>query len=267
MKNKIVEKVYEEKMMGEYNCAEMYEDLMTMLRLKVSPLGIKLLEKEEELASIKKVRVLKDGQYFTTCQLFGQAMSLGRTCAMTKGHIPLLNCEGINGMCPQDKVWHEGAAQAGIWYAEAEDSRERQKHTPYIPYGKYEAIVVSPLNSGKIDPDVCMIVGMPVQIFFLLSGYLRHDYQPIDTPFAGESSCSNHWVRTFLTGKPNISLPCYAEFRFGSYPEDCLIMTMKPEQLKKAIDGMKELAPMGMRYPVPGWGVMHGNGSVWGKGK
>ena len=248
------------------NCTALYEDLMKMLRLKTTPLGIKALEKEEQLKDIPKVRTLKEGQYFTPCQLFGQAMSMGSTWAVTKGHIPLLNCEGINGMCPQEAEWHEGAAQVGIWYAEAKDGRERQKHTPCIPYGKYEAIVVSPLNSGKYDPDVCMVVGTPAQLFFLMSGYLRHDYQPIDTPFAGESSCSNHWVRTLLTGKPNISLPCYAELRFGGYPEDSLIMTLTPAQLDKAIAGMKELAPLGMRYPVPGWGVPSGNGKIWGKG-
>lgn len=253
--------------MSELNVMEMYDDLMKMLRLKVTPLGIKALEKESELESIPKVRTLKENQYFTPCQLFGQAMSMGSTWAVTKNHIPLLVCGGINGMCPQNEEWHEGAAQVGIWYAEPEDSRERQRNMPYIPYGKYEAIVVSPLNSGKYMPDVCMVVGMPAQIFFLMSGYLRHDYKPIDTPFAGESSCSNHWVKTLMTGEPNISLPCYAEFRFGSYPEDCLIMTLTPPQLKKAIEGMKELAPLGMRYPVPGWGVTHGNGSIWGLGK
>ena len=251
--------------MSEYTCIEMYNELMTMLRLKTSPIAIKVLEKEEQMTEIPKCRTLKDGDYFTPCQLIGQAMTLGRTMAITKNHIPLLNCEGINGMCPQDQVWHDGEAQVGIWYAERQDGIERQKNTPYIPYGSCEAIVFSPMSTDKFDPDVCMILGTPAQIFFLLSGYLRHDYKPIDTPFAGESSCSNHWVRTYLTGKPNISLPCYAELRFGGYPEDSLIMTLTPAQLKKAINGMKELAPLGMRYPVPGWGVMHGNGSIWKK--
>jgi len=248
------------------DCAVMYGELMKMLRLKVTPLGVKLFEKEADIANIPKCRTLKPNEYFTPCQLFGQAMSMGRTMAMTKNHIPLLNCEGIAGMCPQTEEWHEGAAQVGIWYAELEDGRKRQKYTPYIPYGKYEAIVVSPLDSGKIDPDVCVILGTPAQLFFLLSGYLRHDYEPWDTPIAGESNCSNHWVRTFVTGKPNLTLPCYAELRFGGYPEDCLIMSLTPAQLRKAIDGMNELKPLGMKYPVPGWGVTFGNGKIWGKG-
>lgn len=248
------------------NCKELARELVSMLRLKVTPIGIKLLEKEEDIANIPKCRTLKEGEYYTPCMVFSQAMNLGRTTAITKNHIPLLVCEGINGFAPQDEEWFEGAAQVGLWYAEPKDSRARQQYTPFIPYGKYEAIAVSPLEAGKFEPDVCVILGVPAQLFFLLSGYLRHDYEPLQTPFAGESSCSNHWVNTFLTGKPNIALPCYAEQRFGNYPEDCLIMSITPKDLRKALDGMKELSPMGMRYPVPGWGNMHPNGKIWGKG-
>lgn len=252
-------------MSENYNVQEMANELVSLLRLKATPLGIKVLEKEEDINNIQKCRTLKDGQYLTPCQLFGQAMNLGRTTVITKNHIPNLNCEGIYGMRPQDEEWHEGQGQVGIWYAEPKDGVERQKHTPYIPYGKYEAIVASPLSSGNIDPDVCMVVGQPAQIFILLSGYLRHDYCPLDTPIAGESNCSNHWVRTFLTGKPNVSLPCFAELRFGQYPEDCLIMTCTPKDLRKALDGVKELSKVGMRYPIPGYGMMMDTGKVFGK--
>lgn len=250
-----------------YDFKQMTSDLISLLRLKTNPIGIQVLEKEGDIEKIPKCRTLKDNEFFTPCQLFGQSMSLGLTYAMTKNHIPVLNCEGINGMCPQSEEWHEGAAQVGVWYATPADSRARQDNCPYLPYGKYEAIVSSPLESGKIEPDVCMVLGQPVQIFYLVAGYVRHGYAPLDTPIAGESNCSNHWMRTIMTGKPNVSLPSFAEMRFANYPQDSLISTWTPEQMQKAIDGVKELFKIGLKYPIPGWGEMHGNGSIWGKGK
>lgn len=243
-------------MSESYNVKEMAGDLMSLLRLTVNPIGIKLLEKESDIDKIERCRRVPEGVKFTGCQVFAQAMNMNYTIALTKGVIPIENCAGIHGLRPQDQTWHEGQEPIGVWYAEPKDGVERQKHTPFIPYGKYEAIVASPLAAGRIDPDVCMIVAKPAQIFILLSGYLRHDYAPLDTPICGESSCSSHWVRTFLTGKPNISLPCFAELRFAQYPEDSLIFTMTPAQLKKAIDGTKELQKIGLRYPIPGYGMI-----------
>ena len=239
-----------------YNVKEMAKDLFDLLRLTITPIGIKLLEKEEDIAKIERCRRVPEGVCYTGCQVFGQAMNMGYTIALTKNIIPIANCDGIHGFRNQDQEWHDGQDPIGIWYAEPKDGVERQKHTPYIPYGKYEAIVASPLSAGRMEPDVCMIVAKPAQIFFLLSGYLRHDYAPLDTPICGESSCSSHWVRTALTGKPNISLPCFAELRFAQYPEDCMIFTLTPAQLKKAIDGAKELQKIGLKYPVPGYGVI-----------
>ena len=108
------------------DCAVMYGELMKMLRLKVTPLGVKLFEKEADIANIPKCRTLKPNEYFTPCQLFGQAMSMGRTMAMTKNHIPLLNCEGIAGMCPQTEEWH------GAFWSELSSASNFSFTVPYI---------------------------------------------------------------------------------------------------------------------------------------
>jgi len=239
----------------EYDFAEMTKDLFSLLRLRITPIGIKALEKEADIDKIPRCRRAKAKH--TACQFLGQAMNLGYTIAMVSGDNPIAMCEGLHGLRPQDDEWKSGQSAVGVWYATPADGKAHLDTYPYIPHGKYEAIVASPLNSGKLEkPDVCMVVGLPGQIFILLAGFLRHDYKPLDTPIIGESSCSQHWIRTLMTGKPNVSLPCFAEMRFAQYPDDCVIFTCTPKDLKKAIDGTRELNKIGLRYPIPGYGVM-----------
>ena len=71
----------------------------------------------------------------------------------------------------------------------------------------------------------------------------------------GESACADSWGRALVTGEPSLSLPCFPERRYGGVPDDELLMGLKPEQLAKAIEGLKHLSKNGFRYPIPPYGV------------
>ena len=58
-----------------------------------------------------------------------------------------------------------------------------------------------------------------------------------------------------LTGEPSLSLPCYAERRYGGVPDEEMLMALSPAHLAKAITGMKALAKNGLRYPIPPYGI------------
>ena len=49
------------KMSELYNVKEMAKDLFDLLRLTVTPIGIKLLEKEEDIAKIERCRCVPEG--------------------------------------------------------------------------------------------------------------------------------------------------------------------------------------------------------------
>ncbi|MGZ5937220.1 MAG: DUF169 domain-containing protein, partial [Rhizomicrobium sp.] len=54
---------------------------------------------------------------------------------------------------------------------------------------------------------------------------------------------------------PSLSIPCFAERRYGGVLDDEMLMACPPEYLVKAIDGMNALAKNGFRYPFPQYGV------------
>jgi len=68
---------------------------------------------------------------------------------------------------------------------------------------------------------------------------------------AGESACSDSWGRALKTREISISIPCYAERRYGGVAEDELLLAMPPEEFARGIEGLEGLAKNGFRYPIP----------------
>ena len=71
----------------------------------------------------------------------------------------------------------------------------------------------------------------------------------------GESACADSWGRALTKREPSLSIPCFAERRYGGVLDDEMLMAAPPEYLIKAIEGMKALSRNGFRYPFPQYGV------------
>ena len=71
------------------------------------------------------------------------------------------------------------------------------------------------------------------------------------------AACADSWGRALKTGEPSLSLPCYAERRYGGVPDEEMLMALKPADLRIAVDGMKALAKNGLRYPIAPYGIQN----------
>lgn len=232
--------------------SEISSRLNILLRLRSTPIGIKVYETEDGMAGVPKLRRPK--HIHTPCQILGQAMHLGFTIGFTAENIVNENCNATVGLIPQREEWRRGELFKGTWFETFEDAASHHETLTRTDKRCYKGIVVSPLSSGRIEPDVCLIVGSPGQIFMLASGYLRTDFRPLALTFGGESTCSMTWVKTLHTGDIGLSLPCFGEMRFAGFSEYDVILTMQPSHLLKAIGGLEDLGRAGLRYPVPPYG-------------
>ena len=57
------------------------------------------------------------------------------------------------------------------------------------------------------------------------------------------------------TRQTSLSLPCYAERRYGGVADDELLMACPPDEFLRAIEGMGHLGKNGLRYPFPPYGA------------
>jgi uncharacterized protein (DUF169 family) len=73
----------------------------------------------------------------------------------------------------------------------------------------------------------------------------------------GETACADSWGRALKTGEPSLSLPCFAERRYGGVPDEEMLIALPPADLAKAIVGMKQLSKNGLRYPIAPYGIQN----------
>jgi uncharacterized protein (DUF169 family) len=234
--------------------AGMVADLNSLLRLKTTVIGIKMFARVEEMAAIPKIR--RPSAVHTTDQIVSMASRLGWTVGITGEDLVGAQCRAVIGLAPQDEKFLEGKNYVGIWHGTAEDARLRQEALDVVPYGQYQAMAVSPLTSGRLNPpDICLVYATPGQMIILINGLQYTGYKKFEWGVVGETACADSWGRALKTGEPSLSLPCFAERRYGGVPDEEMLMALQPAHLAKAIIGMKQLAKNGLRYPIAPYGI------------
>ena len=231
------------------------DDLNRLLRLKTTPIGMKMFATVDEMAAIPKIRRPK-GELYTADQIVGQAARLGFTVGITAEDLVTKQCGAVLGLMPQDPEWQSGKRLSGVWYETDGDARAHQAAMHCVPYGRYQAMAVSPLVSERLNPpDICLIYATPGQMIIFINGLQWSGYKKLEWGAVGESACADSWGRALSTGEPSLSIPCFPERRYGGVQDDELLMALPPHHLVKAIEGMKAIAKNGFRYPIPPYGV------------
>ena len=234
--------------------AGLVADLNSLLRLKTTVIGMKLFARTADMEAIPKIR--RPNAVHTTDQIVSMASRLGWTVGITGEDLVGAQCRAVIGLSPQDDKWLAGENYVGVWHGTAEDARKRQEALDVVPFGQYQALAVSPLASGRLDPpDICLVYATPGQMIILINGLQYTGYKKFEWGVVGETACADSWGRALKTGEPSLSLPCYAERRYGGVPDEEMLMALKPQHLAKAIEGMKALAKNGLRYPIPPYGI------------
>lgn len=244
-----------------YDWPQIVADLTRLLRFKATPVGMKLFESQAEMEAVERVR-RPDGRYALD-QIVGQARWLNWTVGITQADLVGAQCGAPVGLHPQLPDWRKSTNMSGVWFASDDDAIAHQEAMDCLPYGRYEALVVSPLASGRLDPpDIVLLYGTPGQMIILINGLQFRGYKKFDFSVVGESACADSWGRALRTGEPSLSIPCFAERRFGGVQDDELLMAIPPAYLPKAIEGLERLSANGLRYPIPSLGIQADPGPI-----
>jgi len=238
----------------QFDGAKIVDDLNRLLRLRTTVIGMKLFDSKAEMEAVPRIRRPHD--IHTTDQIVGQAARNGWTVGITADDLVGEQCRAVLGLHPQNEEWLSGRPMVGVWYETVEDTAAHQQAMDVVPFGQYEAMAVSPLASGRLNPpDICLIYATPAQMIIFINGLQWAGYKKLDWSCVGESACADSWGRALSTGEPSLSLPCFAERRYGGVMEDELLMAIAPSYLPKVIQGLEALSRNGLRYPIPQYGV------------
>lgn len=236
------------------NYQELVDSLNRLLRIRTTPIGMKMFEHTEDMVAIPRIR--RPQAIHTTDQIVGMAARNGWTVGITADDLVGTQCKAVIGLHPRDEEWLVGERYRGVWYGDEESASAHQQAMDVVPFGHYQAMAVSPLASGRLDPpDICLIYATPAQMILFINGLQYSGYKKLEWGCVGESSCADSWGRALSTGEPSLSLPCFAERRYGGVMEDELLMAIPPGFLPKVIAGLEQLSANGLRYPIPQYGI------------
>jgi len=241
--------------MKNHDLKTLTADLERLLKLRSRPFGMTLFEHRADMEAIPKIRRPKT--IHTMDQIVAQAARLGWTVGITAEDLVGDQCRAVVGLgAAKTPAWQTGEPMVGVWYATLEDATRHQAAMHCAPDGRHEALAVSPLASGRMAaPDIALFYATPGAMMYFINGLQWSGYKRFDWSIVGESSCADSWGRALSTHEPSLSIPCFAERRYGGVLDDEMLMAVPPEYLARAITGMEALAKNGLRYPFPQYGI------------
>ena len=174
--------------------------LMRLLRLKTTPIVMQMFASVAEMEAVPRIR--RPSHVHTTDQIVGQAARLGFTVGITVDDLVGPQCSAVLGLSPRDAAFERGEDFAGVWFDTVEDASAHQKAMHTAPYGRWTAMAVSPLNSGRLTaPQIALVYANPAQMILLINGLQWAGYERFDWSVVGESSCADSWGRALATGR------------------------------------------------------------------
>ena len=239
----------------QFDWNKLASDLDRLLKLRSIPFGMKLFKRRKDMESIPKIR--RPEHIHTLDQIVAQSSRLGWTVGITSENLIGAQCRAVVGLGQaKDDHWKSGQHMAGVWFKTIADSAQHQAAMHCVPDGDYEALAVAPLASGRLDPpDIALFYATPGAMMYFINGLQWSGYKRFDWSVVGESACADSWGRALTTRQPSLSIPCFAERRYGGVLDNEMLMALPPEYLSQAIAGMEALARNGLRYPVPEYGI------------
>ncbi|MBI4302021.1 MAG: DUF169 domain-containing protein [Chloroflexi bacterium] len=237
----------------EQKWADLARNLETFLRLRTFPLAWRRLEREEDLEKIRRVRRYQ--HRYTWCQAVTVARTAGWTVGITAKDENVCRFKNIAGLVPPSVEELSGRAFASYYLKTLEDAKKQAEATVRIPPDGYEAMVIAPLASEKFDPEVVVVYGNAAQMMFLGYALQWTDYERLQFFFVGEGACADSFAQCYISGKPALAIPCYGERRLGHVQDDELVMAVPANMGEKAVEGLRGLAAVNLKYPIPFFGT------------
>ncbi len=231
------------------------EQLTSLLKLRANPFAMQMFEDASALDAIPRLRRAR--AVHTLDQVVAQAARLGWTVGITADDLVGAQCRAVVGLGnAKDRKWKSGQHMVNVWFSTPEDAAAHQKAMQCVPDGQFEALVVSPLASQRLEaPDIVLFYATPGAMMYFINGLQWSGYKRFDWSVVGESACADSWGRALKTRTPSLSIPCFAERRYGGVLDDEMLMALPPSYIPQAIAGMQALSKNGLRYPFPQYGI------------
>jgi len=118
--------------------------------------------------------------------------------------------------------------------------------------GQCEAVVYSPLEWTKVEPDVVLIYLNPAQLMRCLHGSTWHTGKPITCSLSGRAaSCTEGVLGAFLDQAPKVVVPGNGDRVWAATQDHEMVYASPASHLEALVQGLAKTHEKGIRYPIP----------------
>jgi uncharacterized protein (DUF169 family) len=222
-------------------------DLIRILRLKTSPVAVKLLRTDEFPPKAK--RPTKDLKIkIAMCQAWGMARRLKWTIAISPRENTCLAASILFGWVDlkekkkDEDIYKELAKSLSeLGYLRNVDAATRSVDAYYkFRMGEYCGLAVSPLESTKITPDIVMVYCDSAQAVNLVHGSIFDEGGCLKFSCQARGTCSEAIIPTVLTGKPQLTIPCTGDRAYAGTEDYELVFTTPASKVGDVVQLLRQ---------------------------
>ncbi len=216
------------------------EDLERMVRLRTSPIAVKMLETEADIPE-GAVRPWKNrGQHIAQCQAFALSRRNRETVAML-----------------EEDHW----CFAPIIAYGHEDKPEDQElqlflQFPTFPRDKYIGIVSAPLRTANFEPDVVIIYSNTTQLRNMINPLSFANKDAVEYCFF-PPACAYQVIPVMENGKYMITLPDPGDYMRALADEEEIIISVPVARMEEFVTGIRNMLENEWGYERSGMYMLH----------
>ena len=222
------------------------------------------------MARVPGLRRPPKGKTFSTCQLVTQARIAGFTLGITTENIPSFSsARSVIGLDEPARATPRAARWKACGSRTARRRRRTRRRCRACAPGRYHGMVVSPLRTARLDPpDICPVLRQSGADDPVHQRPAMAQLPALRFNITGESACADSWGHALKTKEVQLSIPCYAERRYGAVADDEMLMACaaarsatRGDRVAGAVQGRAALSDHAVR---PAGGTGGGDGEeLW----
>ncbi len=218
------------------------EFLEKSLRLKTSPLAVKMIESEADIPEGAYRPKRDDGYHYSQCQAFALSRREGKIVAMLKE----------DNWCP--------APITGYGLDERPERPDMVPGTPMGYYcltpGKYIGILTAPLRDATFIPDIVLMYPNPTQLRTILLTLRPEEASNLKSHFF-PPSCIYAVVNPILTGQYWIVIPDPGETARALGDESEMMFSIPANKMEGLMSGIKKSEERMGHFSIIGMMMRH----------
>ena len=235
------------------NLAKIDEAMSTYVRHQTYPLAVKMLSSEDEIPEGAK-RPLRDyGASFSLCQALALGRKEGLTIVLDKESQSCpIALAGLGFVRPDEYL--SGKYTLAPVNRPAEAQKKAAEALPRFEFGKFNAILISPIQTARFDPDVVIFYGSGAQVMRMIQAAVFASGESLTSKSSGSGGCLLPVVAPILEGECIYGVPGNGERRAALIGDGELAFAMPRNRFDEVIDGLRLSHEGRQTYPIsPGY--------------